>query len=152
MSLKIKIIIGISVIFIIFSSWSIWKLQTTNVLVFTDRAEYEKGKNLIVAIQNNFQENICFSSCYPYFLEKKKSYWEWDGYRYRVCDKEDINTACIESGQVKAFEIELSWARTGLNRLVMPVCLDCKVEEQFKESKRFYSNEFIIKERVLTSY
>ena len=145
MSLKIKIIIGLSVIFIIFSSWLIWKLQTTNVLVFTDRAEYEKRKNLIVAIQNNFQENICFSSCYPYFLEKKKGYWEWDGYRYGVCDKEDINTSCIESNQVKAFEIELSWARTGLNRLVIPVVLTVRWRNNLKKIKDFILMNSLLK-------
>jgi len=148
MDKKIKILIGILVaIAVIGSGWLAWKWQDyfgkgVQISVVTDKSEYEKEGNLKLNIRNNSRENICFSSCYPYFLEKKET--QWESYVYGICRQENVNDICIEPGQVKAFEMKLALANEGLHRLALPVCAGCKEGETFKESQRFYSNQFKI--------
>ncbi|MBZ9571895.1 hypothetical protein KJA15_00950 [Patescibacteria group bacterium] len=145
MRTETKIIIGLLVIAISISGFLIWLTYQVsgNVLVTTDKTEYEKGEVLKVKIQNNFRKNVCFSSCYPYLLERKNE--KWESYKYAECYDLDSNGKCISPGQIKAFELTLPQVPGGLHRLAIPVCIGCKGEDTFKESKRFYSNEFIIK-------
>ena len=39
--------------------------------IITDKNKYETGDILKVEIKNGFKTDICFSSCYPYYFEKK---------------------------------------------------------------------------------
>jgi hypothetical protein len=98
-----------------------------------------------VKIKNNFGRQICFSSCYPYFLEKKNE--KWESYKYAECQKFDGNGHCITAGDLKAFELTLPEGIKGIHRLAVPVCIGCKSQDPFKETTRFYSNEFTIKEK-----
>ena len=123
--------------------WRGYQLQKAEVSIVTDKTEYEKGKTLRVKIKNNLWEHICFSSCYPYYLEKKNE--KWESYQYVDCYDFDSNGKCISPGQTKAFELTLPGVPDGLHRLALPVCIDCKSEDSFREDKRFYSNEFTIK-------
>jgi len=113
------------------------------VAVSLDKTSYQKGEKLKVAIENNSLKNICFSSCYPYLLEKKDG--EWKAYIYEDCQKDNVNEYCINPKEKKAFEIELPLVETGSHRISLPVCLDCKEGEAFQESAKFYSDEFTIK-------
>lgn len=138
------LILGVLIIIIIFSG--VWlSLEEKKVEVLTDKTEYQKEESLNVNIKNNLTENICFSSCYPYLLEKQNG--EWKSYDYGECQKSDVNETCIESGQIRDFEITLSQTEEDYHRIAIPICIDCKLGEEFKESKRFYSNEFTIKEK-----
>ena len=115
------------------------------VIVVTDKTDYEKQEMLRDSIENKLGDNICFSSCYPYRLEKRNENGEWVAYSYEACPKDDVNENCINSEQKKLFEINLFFIEEGTHRIVLPVCIDCMLKEEFKESKRFYSNVFEIK-------
>ncbi len=120
--------------------------QTTNavpVLIKTDKIEYAKSDPLKVAIKNNLGEKICFSSCYPYYWERKDGGWEI--YSYSDCQEANINEICLPAHQEKFFEINLSLLTAGIHRLVVPVCQNCEDKGGFTENDMFYSNEFLIK-------
>ena len=126
--------------------WQAWKSFSFSgsVSITTEKSEYKKGVSIIVKIANETNRNICFSSCYPYYLEKKNG--QWKSYLYDNCPRLDLTGNCIRPKGEKLFQIEdLSYAKEGLHRLAIPVCLGCNLVENFKESKRFYSNEFLIK-------
>jgi hypothetical protein len=155
-----KLLITILIAIILFgilgiAGWLAWRnylRQKVNIL--TDKTEYQQGESLKVNIKNNLIKNICFSSCYPYYLEREKSEPSsptriWEIYLYSECDQEDLNEKCIEPGKTKVFEINLlEYIEVGFHRIALPVCAGCKVGEKFKESKRFYSNKFLIKEKI----
>ena len=113
------------------------------VSIITNAEEYKIGDVLKVKIENNLKENICFSSCYPYNIEKKNG--EWDSYLYGDCLDSNLNQNCISSRQVKAFEFVIPLIETGFHRLGISACIGCSVNEAFKEGQKFYSNGFLIK-------
>ncbi|PIR71887.1 MAG: hypothetical protein COU42_03230 [Candidatus Nealsonbacteria bacterium CG10_big_fil_rev_8_21_14_0_10_36_24] len=114
-----------------------------NINVLTDKTEYMAGEVLKIKIDNNLKESICFSSCYPYYIQKKSDNWE--NYRYVDCPKEDITENCVEPKQIKAFELTLPKIEEGFHRLAISACLGCRFSEEFKEDQKFYSNNFIVK-------
>jgi len=132
-------------LFIGWLGWKGYQLQKGGISIVTDKTEYEAGGNLKVKIKNNFGKQICFSSCYPYLLESKNE--KWESYKYTECQKFNGNGHCIETRGLKAYELTLPQVLAGLHRLVIPVCLGCKDNDLFREDKRFYSNEFLIKEK-----
>lgn len=140
-----KILIGVLLILILIGGWLIWKNYSTkgNVLIQTDKTEYQSGDNLKVKIKNNLWQTISFSSCYPYYLERKNENWE--RYPYVECQSLNLNGNPIIPGKEKMFEISLPTVPEGLHRLSIPVCISCKENEPFREDKVFYSNEFLIK-------
>lgn len=153
---KFKKLILIPVFLVLFLAiWWVWKSFSFsgNILISTDKSEYERGKSIIeyergksiiVKIVNETNKNVCFSSCYPYYLEKKNG--DWKSYLYDHCPKMDLIGNCIKPKSEKFFQIEdLSYAKEGLHRLAIPVCIGCNLVDNFKEDKRFYSNEFSIK-------
>lgn len=125
--------------------WRNYWILKEEVLIATDNTKYEKEGVLKITVTNNLRRNICFSSCYPYYLEKKNG--EWKSYIYGDCQETNLNETCINPGQEKTFEINLSLVEKGLHRIAVPVCTGCKIGENFREDKRFYSNEFMIKEK-----
>jgi len=136
----------IFLLIILFIGWMGWKgyqLQKRDLSIVTDKTEYETGGILKVKIKNNFGENICFSSCYPYLLESKNE--KWESYKYVECQRFDGNGHCLKAGELKAFELTLPQISDGSHRLAISVCIGCQSEDTFKEDMRFYSNEFSIK-------
>ncbi len=147
LKIKLKIILiflfVIVLIFVVWQALGFFQLKG-EFLISTDKGEYKKEESLIVKIENKTNKNICFSSCYPYYLERKNG--EWKAYPYEECQKTDLVRDCIKAGETKLFQIEnLSYAKEGLHRLKIPVCIDCQLVEFFKEEKKFYSNKFSIK-------
>jgi len=142
---QFKILIGILVIIILIGILLIWKnyQASGSVLIQTDKTEYQPGDILKVKIKNNFRKEISFSSCYPYYLERKNE--KWESYKYTECRDFNGQGNSIEVRKEKAFEITLPDIPDGLHRLSIPVCIDCKEKDPFREDKRFYSNEFLIK-------
>jgi hypothetical protein len=147
--LKIKLKIFLIFLFVIFIAVAIWQALRFfplrgDVLISTDKGEYKKEESIIVEIENKTNKQICFSSCYPYYLEKKDG--NWKSYLYDNCPKVDLTINCIKVKDKKFFQIEdLSYTQEGIHRLAIPLCVGCNLVENFKESKRVYSNEFLIK-------
>lgn len=113
------------------------------VKINTDNSDYSVGDKLRIRIENNLEEKICFSSCYPYYFEKNEG--AWNNYRYKECSKEDIISECIDSKDIKAFELEIPAVKTGIHRIALPACIGCNFDNPFNENNRFYSNDFMIK-------
>ncbi len=126
-------------------------LSTTSMMnatfsILTERKEYQNGENLKLKITNNTGKKLCFSTCFPYYLERKDE--KWKSYPYIECKRDDIHNGCIEDKKDKGFELVLPREEDiepGLHRIAVPVCVECKEGEVFKEETWFYSNEFIIK-------
>ncbi len=148
MSNQTKIIIGILAVVVLFGGFLLWKnyQPAGNILIQTDKTEYQPGDTLKVKIKNNIGKNISFSSCYPYYLERKNE--KWESYKYTECHELNGNGHYIAPKQEKTFEIILPETLDGLHRLAIPVCIDCKNNDFFRDDKRFYSNEFTIKKEV----
>lgn len=141
-----KILIWVLAIVILIGILLFWRNYQAvgSVSIQTDKSEYQGGDILKVKIKNNFRKSISFSSCYPYYLERKNENWE--SYNYGDCQKDNENWYYIDPQKERAFEINLSNVSGGLHRLVIPICIGCKDKEPFREDKRFYSNEFLVKE------
>jgi len=141
----------ILIIFLIFLGigWLGWRgYQTTvrGILISTNQKEYAKGDNPKIKIKNNLRKTVCFSSCYPYYLEKNNG--SLKSYHYNNnCLFPDLAETCIEPGEVKAFELlldKMEIAQT-THRIAVPACIGCALKENFRKDKIFYSNRFTIK-------
>lgn len=117
--------------------------ETGKVNVITDAEVYKIGSALKVKIENNSNKDICFSSCYPYYFEKKSG--EWIFYNYEACPKKDLANYCIDSKTVKAFELIIPSISAGIHRIAVSACIECNTSELFKQDQKFYSNNFDIK-------
>ena len=104
--------------------------------------ELATNETLKINIENGLDQKMCFSSCIPYYIEKQKT--EWTKYSSE-CTREDKIELCIDSKEVKAFELALpDVLETGNHRISIPVCKECEIGSQFQESNQFSSNQFII--------
>lgn len=135
------ILLVVLVILIVSFGTLFWKRQKVEII--TDSRIYENSEKMKLKIKNLSLKNICFSSCYPYYLEKKNG--QWQSYHYESCPKTDLSEKCLKRFEVKAFEISLPESQQGLYRILVPACLDCQEGEVFQEAEKFYSNEFTIK-------
>ena len=133
-------VIIISAVVVIYKIISV----SPKILAETDAFEYKTGGLLKVKIKNNLASTICFSSCYPYYIERQES-GVWKSYNYTSCQKENITDNCCNYKNTKAFEIELPELENGLYRLSIPVCKECHIGDKFREDMYFYSNSFTIK-------
>jgi len=144
--LKKELILIIFFMILSVAVWQVWKFfrPSGSVSISTDKNDYKKGENIIVEIENKTNRNVCFSSCYPYYLEKKDG--DWESYSYDNCSRIDLTGNCVKPKEKKFFQIEdFSYAKEGFHRLSVPACLGCNLVENFREDKKFYSNEFFIK-------
>jgi len=135
------LIILVAIIFI--SYFLPEKASNGEIIVLTDKQEYSPGDNLKVKIGNDTEDDICFSTCYPYFIERKED--QWITYKYKQCLEEDKVDSCVNAREVKAFELDLSSIGKGFHRLVIQACVGCKTHELFTKEKELISNQFIIK-------
>jgi len=116
--------------------------------IITDQQQYDNDGTLRLKVKNLLAANVCFSSCYPYYLERKEnrdSLASWNAYSYQSCPYNDQAKECIDSGSTKAFEISLPKIKGGVHRLSLPACENCTEGQTFQENQRFYSNEFEVK-------
>lgn len=144
---KIKGKLILVIVFTIIFGLAIWQgvtlfLLRGEVVISTNKTKYDR-ESIIVKIENRTNKKICFSSCYPYYLERKNN--DWKSYLYDNCSRLDLIGNCVKPEKEKYFQIDdLSYTKEGLHRLAVPVCLGCSLAENFIENKRFYSNEFLI--------
>lgn len=108
----------------------------------TDRQNYNLGDALEIEIKNNLGAQVCFSSCYPYLIEWKNKDGLWEQYSYDDCGEADIAADCVPANGTKRFRLPLLDMETGLNRLKIPVCVDCSEGREFAQESVLYSNEF----------
>lgn len=136
------IVIGLIIlsVIILLSLFVPEKIESVDVI--TDNGNYVIGNKLKIKIQNNLEEKICFSSCYPYYIEKKNGHWS--GYKYEKCRNENMAEDCIDPNSMKAFQFEIPLVEKGTHRVVLPICVGCTESNIFKEGRRFYSNNFNI--------
>lgn len=122
--------------------WWYFDVRPINVSITTDKIEYNSDGVLKVAIKNDSDKDVCFSSCYPYVLEKRDKTFR--SYPYVACQKPDLNGYCVAPHQSKFFQINLPYSEGGSHRLVVSACVGCRINEVFRESRKLYSNEFNI--------
>ena len=147
MNSKAKFFIAILVIGIILIAgrW-VWSEQK-QVIITTDKTEYEQGELVKITVKNNLDKTICFESCNTYFFQKKN--WFWREYLRKKCEINFI-TECIDSFEIKEFKIKLFEVdfKKGDYRIAIPIYTGCQNKEfPCKENKTIYSNEFTIKEK-----
>ncbi len=133
----------IIILVVIFGALLLWYSSQAGVKVILRKTEYIKNEKLQVQIENYLSSSICFSSCYPYLLQRKID-GKWENYKHGECKEEDINEACLEPKEKKAFELSLKNTTEGTHRLAIPVCKNKKEGEKFKENQRLFSKEFRI--------
>ena len=141
--MKTTIYIVIGVVALTVAVLGIFLGKSGSVGISTDKLEYAPGDSQIVSIKNDFGKTICFSSCYPYRLEKRDD--EWKAYEYDECSDEDVVDICISQSGIKKFKIALDEAEAGVHRISIGACVDCSLGEPFKEDMIFYSNSFEVK-------
>ncbi len=117
--------------------------KISEVKVVTDKTEYDIEEALKVKIENGSARNLCFSSCYPYYFEKKNNGWE--SYNYSGCLTANLVEKCVAPKDLKAFQLTVPTIKKGTHRLAIPVCVNCDPKETFKGNNWVYSNEFTIK-------
>lgn len=136
-----NIVVFVIIIVVLLAGFFLVKMQ--KVEIATDTEQYSSGGVLKVRIRNFSLKNICFSSCYPYYLERLDGGWKT--YNYQNCPHDDLTEKCCAPFAVKTFEIFLPRVKEGTHRVAVPVCSNCPVGKKFEEGKRFYSNEFEIR-------
>jgi len=149
--MKKNLILTISIILLIllgigWLGWKRYEVSVNGISISTDRREYAKGENPKIKIKNNLEKTVCFSSCYPYYLERNNG--KLKPYSYSSdCLSPDLSEVCIEPGQVKAFELILDGVEVeeAFHRVAVPACIGCALKESFRKDKIFYSNRFEIK-------
>jgi hypothetical protein len=110
-----------------------------------NRAEYSPGETLEVVVENDFGQEICFSSCYPYLAEIRDQSGEWKEYVYQDCPETARAADCVPPRDLKKFRVALEDMPTGVHRLKVPFCLECVAGEGFQAEQALYSPVFEIK-------
>lgn len=137
-----KIVVGIIVLAIL--CLLVLLAKPRKIEAITENTQYDKGSDLNVVVQNNFGQTLCFSSCYPYFLQKKTDD-DWTKYDYGECQNTDTAAFCISSHKFKKFQLPLENVETGMHRLMIPICTTCQEGQPFHQDQVIYSNEFIVR-------
>ncbi|MDD5013445.1 MAG: hypothetical protein PHD93_03600 [Candidatus Pacebacteria bacterium] len=114
------------------------------LLVKTNKQEYNSGEKAIITIENTSDKKACFSSCYPFYVQIQDQSKKF--YQYEECPFEDVANVCIEPNDKKSFQIDLKEQRIlsapDSYRFVISACLSCNLGESFKKEEFFFSNEF----------
>lgn len=116
--------------------------QKESVSILTQKKDYAMNDELKLKIENGMDNKICFSSCYPYYIQEKQN--GWNAYSYPECGQENVVSNCVDPKTAKAFGITLNDFSLGGDghRLAIPACIGCVIGEKFRVDKIFYSNEF----------
>ena len=143
---KSKFWLTMIILIIAVAGFSFWRWENHRLYAYTDMNEYSRKGILQVNIENNLSQTICFSSCYPYYLQEKKN-GVWKNLSYGECSYPDLSTFCIGPNSRKGFGIDLfSYPlEASLSRLALPMCMGCKDGDIFFKDGIFYSNQFKLK-------
>jgi len=130
---------------VLIGAWLAFFLWSNRSLAVKVNGEaHNRGEEMKVEVRNKFwNKNLCLSSCYPYFLEKKDG--TWDRYSYKECDIDDRISVCLGPRDEKVFRTLLPKVSPGVHRITVPVCEDCNLGTVFHEEDLFYSDTFEIR-------
>ncbi len=142
MNIYIKIIIGIAAVAAI-TILCFFSVAARSAKAVMDKTEYKVGGPAEITIKNDAGKPICFSSCYPYFLEKQVGD-NWQKYSYGACDEDQVAVSCIPAGKFKKFQLTLDEAVKGLHRLAIQVCSGCAAGQKFEADLAITSNTFTV--------
>lgn len=140
------LVAGFLIIALGITGWFFGWIRQIDVAI--QKPEYTLQDSIIMLnIQSYAPEKICFSSCYPYYIQKKDGSWE--DYPSAKCLRENLAASCVDAFGLIGRGIELkqwqSFLKSDLlHRLALPACIGCKEGEPFRVDKTFYSNEFKI--------
>ncbi|MFA7151864.1 MAG: hypothetical protein WC113_03095 [Candidatus Paceibacterota bacterium] len=146
---KNKIAYSVVAVFLIIAiGLAAWFFWGDRLVVVTQQSEYAKTEdNLRLNIKSYALQDVCFSSCYPYYIQKKDGTWE--NYPFAKCNRQEVATECVKAFNLVGRGIDLTnWDNLLLadfHRLALPACIGCKEGDPFRTDKVFYSNEFLIK-------
>lgn len=135
-------LIIVLIIVILFAGFSL-AFKSRGVKIITQQTEYGAGDSLKLKTENFLGKDVCFSACYPYYIESKEAGWAAD--EYSQCSVANLAEKCLAPKEMRALESFLPNLNKGTYRLAVPVCVGCNAQEAFKPDRWFYSNEFIIK-------
>jgi hypothetical protein len=142
--LPAAVIIIILLVIILIAFLGVWSaFHGQKVKVFTEKTEYKENDTLKLQVGSKLEQKICFSSCRPYYIERKNK--EWQSVTFDFCPEPSIVENCIEPKGVKAFQFVVPLLEKGLHRISMPVCVGCSIGEKFREDEWLYSNSFLVK-------
>jgi len=137
------ILFSIAVILVGAALFAFW-FRNREVTIRLDAANYGKGEEMLITIKNNFwSSEICFSSCYPYFIQRKNG--DWGEYKYKNCIFEDRIVKCLNPGETKTFRTSVPNLAPGIYRISLPFCRNCSLGTVFQEEERCNSDLFEIK-------
>jgi hypothetical protein len=143
MNTHTSIFVAIAAMVAIAAGAGLWLIKSVRAAeVVTDRGEYGIGDPLEVKIQNESSKPVCFSSCSPFYLEKREGGVVWQKYSYDDCEENDIIELCLDAAGLKKFQLFLDDAKSGLHRLKIPVCIGCAAGEKFTANADIFSNTF----------
>ena len=146
MKTNAKVLIGILVVSALSAILFLLLFQKSGAAeISLDRAEYSPGEALEVTVKNDFDREICFSSCYPYLVEIRDGNGEWKEYVYQDCPEAARAVDCVPPRDSKKFRVALEDMLTGIHRLKVPFCLECAAGENFRPEQTLYSPVFEIK-------
>ena len=142
MNIYIKIFLGVAVVGAI-TMLCFLSVAARLAKAVTDKTEYWAGATAEVTINNDTGKPVCFSSCYPYFLEIQVGD-KWQKYSYGACDEGQIAVSCMKAGELKKFQLTLAEAVSGVHRLNIQICSGCAAGQKFKADSTVISNTFTV--------
>ena len=146
MKTNARILIGILVVSALSSVLFLLLFQKSGAAeISLNRTEYDSSGTLEVAVKNDFGQEICFSSCYPYLAEIRDGNGEWKEYVYQDCPETAVAADCVPPRDSKKFRVVLEDMPAGAHRLKIPFCLECAGGEVFQAEQALYSPVFEIK-------
>ena len=146
MKTNARILIGILVVSALSSVLFLLLFQKSGAAeISLNRTEYDSSGTLEVAVKNDFGQEICFSSCYPYLAEIRDQNGEWKEYVYQDCPETARAVDCVPPRDLKKFRVALEDIPLGVHRLKVPFCLECAAGEGFQAEQALYSPVFEIK-------
>lgn len=143
---KVIKILGVLVLIVIGAISFFWGRQSSqpDFGVELSKQIYDKGEKVRITVRNNTLKQICFSSCYPYYLQVKNG--DWHSYNYSECFEEDLNVPCLSSGESRKFKFTLRKSiRSEIHRIAIPIDKEGTAGEKFEEDKKIYSEPFEVK-------
>lgn len=114
------------------------------VSIELNKQMYNRGEEIRITVRNNSFGQICFSSCFPYYLQRKDK--NWHSYDYPSCPEKNMNIPCLSSGQTRKFKFELGQSlQDGLHRIAVPINKKATAGEGFEEDQKVHSPPFEVK-------
>ncbi len=120
----------------------VWFLKT-NSAVALSKYSCRNGEDINIKVKNLLlSQELCLSSCYPYYLQRKNESGEWKTYEYAECPFEDKIETCISPLKGKEFKTSVPQVKEGTYRVMISVCKSCSMGERFKKEGDLFSEEF----------